>query len=67
MVRPDRASRQGRDAMQWVLQKFDDTEALDRLGVAYTWRKVIPFVGDLVPEPEIRDPDAVVMFGYYAL
>ena len=29
---------------------------LDRLGVAYSWHKVVPFVGDLIPEPEVRNP-----------
>ena len=57
--------------MQWVLQDFEDTqklaEALDRLGLAYSWHKVVPFVGDLLPEPEVADPNAVVMFGSYSL
>lgn len=57
--------------MQWLLQEFEDTQklaaALDRLGIGYSWHKVVPFVGDLLPEPEIEDPDAVVMFGAYTL
>lgn len=57
--------------MQWVLQEFEDTaklaEALDRVGAPYTWHKVVPFVGDLLPAPEIADPDAVVLFGSYTL
>lgn len=57
--------------MQWILQAFEDTkklaEALDQLGIGYTWHKVVPFVGDLSPEPEIRDPDAVLLFGSYTL
>lgn len=57
--------------MQWILQQFEDTEklanALDRLGIAYTWHKVVPFVGDLQPEPVIQDPNAVVLFGSYTL
>lgn len=57
--------------MQWLLQEFEDThklaEALDRLGYSYTWHKVVPFVGDLIPEPVIADPQAVVMFGSYSL
>ncbi|WP_140846500.1 ATP-grasp domain-containing protein [Paracoccus sp. FO-3] len=57
--------------MQWILQRFEDTQkladALDRLGISYSWHKVVPFVGDLVPEPEVRDPQAVVMFGSYTL
>ena len=57
--------------MQWILQQFEDTEkladALDRLGIPYSWHKVVPFVGELVPEPEVRDPRSVVMFGSYTL
>lgn len=57
--------------MQWVLQPLEDTQklaaALTALGLPFTWHKVIPFVGDLVPEPTIRDPHAVVLFGAYAL
>ncbi|MEL6207041.1 MAG: ATP-grasp domain-containing protein, partial [Pseudomonadota bacterium] len=29
--------------------------------------KVVPFVGDLVPEPEIADPNNVILFGAYTL
>lgn len=57
--------------MQWILQEFEDTPklaaALDRLGIPYTMHRVVPFVGDLLPEPKIRDPDNVVMFGSYSL
>ncbi len=57
--------------MHWVLQQFEDTdklaEALDRLDIVYTWHKVVPFVGDLIPEPDVSDPNAVVMFGSYTL
>jgi len=57
--------------MQWLLQDFEDTrklaEALDRHGVPYSWHKVVPYVGDLAPEPEIIDLNDVVMFGSYAL
>ena len=57
--------------MQWILQDFEDTQklakALDRLGFSYTWHKVVPFVGELLPEPIVRDPNAVVMFGSYSL
>lgn len=53
------------------LQHFEDTEklalALDRLDVPYTWHKVVPFVGDLQPEPVIKNKDAVVLFGSYTL
>jgi hypothetical protein len=57
--------------MRWILQKFEDTEklsaALDRLGIAYTWHKVVPSVGELDPEPEVADPNAVILFGSYSL
>ncbi|MEL6678787.1 MAG: ATP-grasp domain-containing protein [Pseudomonadota bacterium] len=57
--------------MQWILQRFEDTsklaEALTRLGLPFTWHKVVPFVGDLDPEPDIADPDRVVLFGSYTL
>ena len=57
--------------MQWILQRFEDTgklgEALDQLGISYTWHKVVPFVGDLVPEPVVADTDHVVLFGSYSL
>ncbi|MEJ6395567.1 ATP-grasp domain-containing protein [Gymnodinialimonas sp. 2305UL16-5] len=57
--------------MQWILKKFDDTEklapALDRLGLTYSWHKVVPFVGFIMPAPEIRDPKSVVFFGSYTL
>ncbi|MEO1773489.1 MAG: ATP-grasp domain-containing protein [Pseudomonadota bacterium] len=57
--------------MQWILQEFEDTHklaaALDRLGLPYTMHKVVPFVGDLLPEPEIDDTNNVMMFGSYSL
>lgn len=57
--------------MQWILQEFEDTAklavALDRLGIAYSWHKVVPFIGELQPAPEVADPDAVVLFGSYSL
>lgn len=57
--------------MQWLLQDFEDTQkladALDRLDVPFSWHKVVPFVGDLMPEPEITNPDAVILFGSYTL
>jgi hypothetical protein len=57
--------------MQWILQQFEDTQkladALDRLDVSYSWHKLVPFIGELVPEPQVRDPLAVVMFGSYTL
>ncbi len=61
----------GAGAMQWVLQDFEDTrklgDALTRLGVAHSWHKVVPFVGELIPEPQIVDPEQVVLFGSYGL
>jgi len=57
--------------MQWLLQRFDDTlklaEALDQLGIVYSWHKVIPFIGELVPEPIVPDTQSVVFFGSYSL
>jgi hypothetical protein len=57
--------------MQWLLQDFEDTQklalALDRQGIRYSWHKVVPFVGDLQPEPDIEDPQNVVLFGSYTL
>lgn len=57
--------------MQWLLQDFEDTrklaDALDRLEIPYSWHKVVPFVGDLVPEPNVVDPNSVVLFGSYTL
>ncbi len=57
--------------MQWILQEFEDTAklaaALERLGIEFSWHKVVPFVGNLLPEPVIRDPKAVVLFGSYTL
>ena len=60
-----------RKNMQWILQDFEDTrkmaDALDQLGIAYTWHKVVPFIGELTPPPVIKDSNAVVMFGSYGL
>jgi ATP-grasp domain, R2K clade family 3 len=57
--------------MQWILQQFEDThilaDALDRLGFSYSWHKVVPFIGELAPEPEVHDPKAVVLFGSYTM
>jgi len=57
--------------MQWILQQFEGmqklADALDRLKIPYSWHKVVPFIGELVPEPDVRDPLAVVMFGSYSL
>jgi hypothetical protein len=57
--------------MQWILQKFEDTEklavALERLGITHSWHKVVPFVGELMPAPTVKDPGSVVLFGSYSL
>jgi hypothetical protein len=37
------------------------------LSIRYSWHKVVPFIGDLEPEPDIRDREAVVLFGSYTL
>ncbi|WP_206537300.1 ATP-grasp domain-containing protein [Sulfitobacter noctilucae] len=42
-------------------------DALDRLGLPYSWHQVVPFIGELIPAPTINDPHAVVMFGSYTL
>lgn len=42
-------------------------DALDRLDIPYTWHKVVPFIGELIPTPTIKDPKDVVMFGSYTL
>ncbi len=64
------AGRRGA-GMQWILQDFEDTaklaEALRRLGLPYSWHKVVPFVGSLQPEPVVADPGAVVLFGAYSV
>lgn len=57
--------------MQWILQDFEDTrklaDALDTLNIPYTWHKVVPFVGELIPKPTVSDHRSVVMFGSYGL
>jgi hypothetical protein len=57
--------------MQWILQHFEDTdklaEALDSVGIAYTWHKVVPFIGKLDPEAIVPDKHHVVMFGQYSI
>lgn len=57
--------------MQWILQEFEDTaklaDALHRLGIQYSFHKVVPFVGELIPEPQIGNPNSVVLFGSYTL
>ncbi len=57
--------------MQWILQDIEDShklaEALDKSQVAFTLHTVIPFVGELMPEPTVNNPNAVVLFGSYIL
>lgn len=57
--------------MQWILPDFEDTRklaaALERLRLPHSWHKVVSFVGELIPEPEVADPDAVVLFGAHSL
>jgi len=57
--------------MQWILQRYEDTEAmaaaLDRLGLPYSFHKVVPFIGELDPAPQIQEPSQVLLFGSYSL
>lgn len=57
--------------MQWLLQRLEDTDklaaALDRLGIAYSWHKIIPIVGRFTPEPVIADKNDIVIFGSYSV
>lgn len=57
--------------MQWILQDIEDSdklaEALRESRVEYSVHTVIPFVGELIPEPTVNNPNAVVMFGSYIL
>lgn len=56
--------------MQWILQSFEDTNklavALDELQIPYSWHKIVPFIGQIEPEPEIANPNSVVLFGAYS-
>ncbi|MEM6971393.1 MAG: ATP-grasp domain-containing protein [Pseudomonadota bacterium] len=57
--------------MHWILQDFEDTAALAdtlaRLGLPYSLHKVVPFVGELTPEPEIAEAGDTILFGAYTL
>ena len=57
--------------MQWVLQDFEDMRklagALQRADLPHSWHKVVPFVGDLHPAPDIPDRDDVILMGSYTL
>jgi len=59
-------------AMHWILQNniynesgFDDlVGTLERLGLPFSLHKVIPFVGELEPEPVLHEERVVVMGSY---
>ncbi len=59
--------------MHWVLQEniFSETgwdtlvETLQRFGIPYSTHKVVPFIGELQPDPEIEGP--VICFGSYSM
>ena len=57
--------------MQWILQDFEDTRqlagVLDAWGLSWSLHRIVPFEGSLIPEPDIADPDAVVLFGAYTM
>ena len=61
--------------MHWVLQEniFNEDgfgvllDTLERFGIPYSEHKVIPFVGDLIPEPSIPDGQNVVVMGSYSM
>lgn len=60
--------------MHWILQTnlFDEAgydalvEQLERFNIPYSVHKVVPFVGDLIPEPEL-DTDNVICMGSYSM
>ncbi len=60
--------------MHWILQSGWEyepgwvrlIEVLDRFEIPYSMHKVIPFVGDLLPEPEIVDRE-VICIGSYSM
>lgn len=60
--------------MYWVLQHniFSEPgferleEALQRFGITYSVHKVVPFVGELLPEPE-PPPGPVIVMGSYSM
>ena len=57
--------------MRYILQDFEDTRkigtVLERMGLPYSWHKVVPFVGELDPEPEVAAGEDVILFGSYTL
>ena len=60
--------------MHWIIQENFCREAswdslvefLERMQIPYSMHKVVPFVGDLIPEPVINEKNVIVM-GSYAL
>ena len=61
--------------MHWVLQNNLFTEpgfqrlldALERLGIPHSMHKVVPFVGDLVPEPDLPANANIITIGSYSM
>lgn len=61
--------------MHWVLQNnlFNEAgfqrllDTLERLGLPHSLHKVVPFVGDLSPEPEIPKGGRVIVMGSYSM
>jgi len=60
--------------MHWILQNniFSETgwdtllKSLEQFGIPYFEHKVVPFVGDLLPEPQLTDKN-VICFGSYSM
>jgi len=60
--------------MHWILQENFLSDpgrsalivALDRFGIRYSVHKVVPKIGDLIPEPELEHKN-VICFGSYSL
>ncbi len=60
--------------MHWILQNnlFNEKEwdnlvsTLERMDIPYSVHKVIPFIGELIPEPEISHKN-VICFGSYSM
>lgn len=61
--------------MRWVLQNniFNEegfgslVDVLTRFGIVFSEHKVIPFIGELMPEPEIDDGEPVIVMGSYSM
>lgn len=58
--------------MHWIIQENFCREAawdslvefLERMGIPHSVHKVVPFVGELIPEPVITEPHVIVMGSY---